>query len=361
MSIAIEKIPDFVESVLDKYKRDAYTDLTLKYRHKCAKKYFSEASMNWAAGAKYNFKVRVATENNARVTELYDKDSTNIVSMFDSGEVPWSMYTTNFTYDIREEAFQQGAESGQILIDYIRAKSHGMYEDFWDLLEQHFFESPVSVNQTPRPLLGISHWIQKNGSVATGARNGGNPSGFPAGAAGIDSNTYERWNNWTFAHDGTVTGQGFVERVWEAQVESHFEATHAYPAIVPANTDEKFVMYTTLGMMKQIGRWLRAQNDNLGKDVTAMYGTTQVLNGNVVKEVPYLTKNYSGPGDGNDPFYGINVESLKFARKRGEWMKRRKPVFMDDAHTVQIVHMDSVIASVCEDRAANFVGHRVAA
>lgn len=359
MPLNIDQIPDYVESVLDKFERNRYTDLTLDLRFKVAKRLLDKTNLNWSTGSKYEFKVRIATENNARVTGLYDSDSLNVVSMVDHGEVPWSQYTTGFAYDIQEEAFQ--TDRSQVLVDYLRMKDHGMHEDFWELLEQHIWTSPASSTQSPRQMYGIPHWIVKNGAVAGGDRNGGNPSGFASGAAGIDSSTYDRWNNWTFAHDGTVTRDGFIKRIVKAMKFCKFEATHSYPALVAANKGEQYALCTTYLMWEQLCDFLRAQNDNLGRDGAAMYDGNPTILGNTVMEVPYLTENYSGAGDGNDPIYGINWNSLKFARRRGWWMKRTAPIRTAGSHNVYSVHMDSHIASVCTDRSQNFVGHRVAA
>ncbi len=58
-----------------------------------------------------------------------------------------------------------------------------------ELTEENMGTAPLSP-QDKRPM-GIPFWLQKDPTTTPdGAFNGGNPSGFPAGCAGLDSNLY---------------------------------------------------------------------------------------------------------------------------------------------------------------------------
>lgn len=353
---SITDINDFVISHTADYHKNDYVDLTLSPRAKTVPMLVKKNTRNWKSGSPFKFSVKVATQDNARETELYDTDSSNVVNMLDQGEETWAQYTTNFSYDVNEEAFSGGAAE---VIDYLDVKNHDMLEGFWELMESRLWSSPSSETQRPRRLKGIPFWIQKNGATAAGALNGGNPSGFPAGRGNISSTTYDQWQNWTFAHDGTVTLDGFIERVVRAQHFTGFVAAHAYPSLGGDGENRRFAQYTTFRMKLAIGKFLRSQNDDLGKDAAAMLNTA-ILGGNTVEEVPYLTENLSADtsavAEGHDPFYGIDWSTFFFYRKRGKWMQRTEPIRKANSHTVYTVHMDSFVQLVCTNLRANFVG-----
>lgn len=361
MALMPEQLADFVEATLNKYQKTEYTDFTLD-RYKVAPELFGMGKKpNWDSGPHYEFKVRVATDGNARVTGLYDTDRSNVNNQLDKGTVDWSMYTTNFIYDVQEESFQ--SDNAQKIIDVIRVREHGMYEDMWERWEADLWTAPASEDQKPRPLAGLPTWIVKASSFADAdaekfSFGGGNPSGWSSGIGRINSNTYSQWKNGTFKHDGTVTRDGFIKRVVKATVFCKFEAAHAYPASVAPNKQDRYGFYTTYPMWEGLADFCRSQNDNLGKDGAAMYDGSPTIRGNKVREVPYLTTNDSGTAAGNDPFYGVNWQSIGFARRRGWWLKRHKPQQVAGSHNVYRVNLDSHVAVVCTDRRQNFVGHR---
>lgn len=353
MALPLEGIQDFVLSCLDDVEKGRYTDLSLLSQFKVAKKLFEKGSKRtWAGSAKCEFMVKVRGEGNAQRTGLYDQDSSNVVSMMDKGSVGWSMYKTNYSFDRREDIFQ--VDDWRKILDYIRVKDDNMHEEFWELMEQEYWGKPNSESQFPRPLYGIPAWVVTNASVAAGARNGGNPSGFSSGVGGLNSSDYERWNNWTFGHDGTVTYDGFIQRVTRAMDKCRFRPTHATPRLVPENTGNRYGLYTVRSMYEATEKHLRAQNDNLGREL-AKEGP--MIRGNVVEWVPYLdVYDSENPGAGDLPFYGIDHQSFSVAKQPGLWMARTKPKEAAGAHNVFTIHMDSAIAMVCHDRSANFVG-----
>jgi hypothetical protein len=359
MPLRLEDIPDFVETVLDEYEKKGYVDLTIDPRQKVAPKLVNKKVRNWKGGKQVDWKLKVAEAGNARTTGLFDTDRSNRVSMVDSGQCPWAFYTTNFIYDVQEEEF--GSDNPNVVIDYLEMQNHDMYEGFWKLLETHLWTAPTTSTQNPRQMFGLPFWIQKNGATAQGALNGGNPTGFSAGAGSIDSNTYSQWKNWTFSHDGTVTEQGFIERVVEAMDKCQFVAAHAYPELGGSNKEQRFGLYSTYRMKKGLRRFLRSQNDNLGKDAAEMHKGNPIINGNEVEEVPYLTDNVSADdgtaSNGDDPIYGVDWKTMEFFRKRNWWMKRHAPIRAAGSHNVYEVHMDSHIQLCCNNRRRNFVGH----
>lgn len=354
MALQLEQIDDYVVNVLDYFLKDEYVNLTIQPQHKTAKRFFDKAMSKWQSGAKFNWKIKVATAGNARVTQLYDQDSTNIVNTFVEGEVPWSHYTSNFAYDLREESFLGGPQE---IVDYLESNARDMYEDLWDVFEIDIWSKPTDVSQTPRPLYGIPTWVVTNGAVPDGAFNGGNPSGFPGGPAGVDLTIYERGNNWTFAHDG-IADATLIDRIVKAMDFTKFVPTHPFPNAAPPNENDMFSICTTYAMRQEIGRYLRSQNDNLGPDAGTYLDGTGMIRGNVAKWVPQLDEQgLTGPGDGNDPIYLLNHRGLQFAKRRGWWMKRSAPK-EGDGHTTRVVHLDCDIASVALDRSQQAVGAR---
>lgn len=362
MPLGLEQLPDFVEAVEVDYERNNLVDLTLNPRHKVAPRLLNKSIKNWKGGSKLNWKLKIASNNNARPTGLYDSDRSSRVSMLDSAEQGWAFYTTNYHFDQQEEVF--GSDNPNVIIDYLNVQIDDMHEGMWERLEQDLWSAPTSSSQNPMVLAGIPFWIQNNGATREGAFNGGDPSGFAAGAGGVLTTTYSQWKNWTFAHDGTVTEDGFILRVVEAMEKAQFKSAHANSVgrLGGENDDLGYGLYTTYRMRKGVRKFLRSQNDNLGKDAAEMHKGNPLIMGNEVEEVPYLTENVSADDGtatlGDDPIYGLDWKKFKVFRQRGWWMKKHPLIRAAGSHNVWERHMDSHVNLACYDRrSGGFVGH----
>ena len=97
-----------------------------------------------------------------------------------------------------------------------------MYNDFFEGMEERMWTAPTSNTQSPRPPSGIPFWLQQSATAAFGF-NGGDPSGFAAGAGGIDSDTYPNWKNGTFTYNA-ISDDDALDKWAEACEKCYFKA-----------------------------------------------------------------------------------------------------------------------------------------
>jgi hypothetical protein len=190
--------------------------------------------------------------------------------------------------------------------------------------------------------------MQKDASTTPeGGFNGGNPTGFSSGAAGVSSTTYPRWRNWTFGYS-QVTTDDLVRKVKKALAFTHFQAPVPHPELGFGKSD--YTIYTTYRVQEPLERLAESRNDNLGKDV-ARYMNSVTIGGVPVKWVPYLEAN-----DTSDPLYGVNWKVFRPFVKKGANMRRNPPKPAARQHTVREVHIDNWMNYICYNRRMLFVG-----
>jgi hypothetical protein len=217
-----------------------------------------------------------------------------------------------------------------------------------ELNEENLWSAPTASTDT-RPM-GIPFWIQKDAATTVGGGfNGGNPSGFTGGAAGISSTTYPRWKNWTFGYSA-ADRDDLVVKVKKSLAFTNFQAPHPHPEL--GFGEAKYSMYTTYRVQEPLERLAENRNDNLGPDL-AKYRNAVVIGGVPLTWVPYLEAN-----DTSDPVYGVNWKVFRPFVKKGCNMRRNPPKESARQHTVREVHVDNWMNYICLNRRACFVGSK---
>jgi hypothetical protein len=180
--------------------------------------------------------------------------------------------------------------------------------------------------------MGIPFWITKDATTTVaGGFNGGNPSGWSSGRAGVDSTTYPRWRNWTFGYTNP-TSDDLVKKIKKSLAFTNFMAPVPHPELGFGSSD--YQIYTTYRVQEPLERLAESRNDNHGSDV-ARYMNQVTVGGTPIKWVPYLEAN-----DTTDPVYGVNWKVLRPYVKRGAQMRRSKPLRASNQHNVFTVHVD---------------------
>jgi hypothetical protein len=227
-------------------------------------------------------------------------------------------------------------------------RDHDAMSDMAELNEENLWSAPVDGEDT-RPM-GIPFWLQKDATTTVGGGfNGGNPSGFAGGCAGVSSTTYPRWRNWTFGY-AAVTPDDLVKKIKKALAFTNFQAPVPHPELAFGKSD--YNIFTTYRVQEEMERLAETRNDNLGKDL-AKYLNTVTVGGVPVKWVPYLEAN-----DTSDPIYGVNWRTFRPFVKKGANMRRNPPKEAARQHTVREVHIDNWMNYICVNRRLNFVGSK---
>lgn len=335
-------IDDFVELTLNKFERHKWTDISLEHQEYIASSFITEKKIQERGGPQIEFKVKTKNTGNARNTGLFARDVTKREQVMVPGKVPWAQQTTNFSYDIYEDMFQSDRET---IIRELKVLEHDALSDMAELNEENLWSAPTGTTDT-RPM-GIPFWIQK--ATAAAGFNGGNPTGFTGGCAGIDSTTYTRWKNYTFNYT-KVTPDDLVDKLKRALAFTHFMAPVPHPELGYGKSD--YCIFTTYRIQSPLERLAESRNDNLGPDV-AKYLNQVVVGGAPVKWVPYLEAN-----DTSDPLYGVNWQVFRPYVKRGVDMRRNPPKIGADQHSVREVHYDNFCQYIALNRRRLFVGSK---
>ena len=111
---------------------------------------------------------------------LYQKDAVNVADVMQTISIPWRHCTTNYAFDRREIAMNRQPAR---IVELIKTRRVDAMISLAEELEEAFFTKPNDANDKVLPY-GLPYWMVAD---TTAGFNGGNPAGFPSGAAGLDS------------------------------------------------------------------------------------------------------------------------------------------------------------------------------
>lgn len=341
MALTPDQVDDFVNLTLPLYKRYKWTDISLEHQEYISATLIDEKKVVEQGGPTVSFRLKTKNTGNARNTGMYAQDITKVEDVTIAASVPWAMQTTNFSYDIYEDLFQSDRET---IIRELQIRDHDAMSDMAELNEENLWSAPTGTNDT-RPM-GIPFWLQKN---AAEGFNGGNPSGFSAGCAGVSSTTYPRWRNYTFTYSA-VSPDDLVVSLKKAIAFTHFVPPVPHPELGFGKSD--YTIFTTYRVTEPAERLAESRNDNLRADL-ARYLNQVTVGGIPLKWVPYLEAN-----DTADPLYGVNWRTFRPYVKKNANMRRNPPKPAARQHTVREVHIDNWMQYLCYNRRLNFVGYK---
>lgn len=297
------------------------------------------------------FDLQYANSGTLRTVGHYDTDSEERRNILVQGEVKWTSQNIGIYFDKLETVIGKGKTE---IVDHIQAQIHGMYNVYFEGMSVKMWDSPASSSDADRDLLGIPHWVVQH---ATEGFNGGDPANFSAGAAGIDSDTYTGWKNYSGTYSA-IDHADLVTKVIRAMRRCDFKPPHNYAEAVKQGG--KYQHFTTEAVYEALDLLLRGQNDNLGSDLGAFRGQA------LLKSVPItisweLTKSTLSDGtanpayDANDPWYGIYWPSFKINFIKGYERKITGPERSATGRFVRKINLDSWNQMYNINRRNNFV------
>lgn len=332
MSLQISDIDDAVQLTLNNFIQkgsfvDMQTDLT---DHVAAREMWKDRKNVFEGGIEWEFQVQMDHNHSARAVGLFEQDSSALNDTMTNGTVPCRHVNAHFEYDQREKDFQRGATK---IVDLIQTRMQAMYVSFYDFLEEKLWTKPTDSTDT-RNIFGIPYWIVKNSSVGL---TGGNPSGFSAGAAGIDSSTYPRWKNFSGAYTA-VTAADLLGKMRQAHLETMFRSpmSHNNPTFSTKNG-----IYVNSDTYRELEALFDTRNMNLGSDLG---GKKVTFKGTPITYAPYLDN------DSSDPVYMIDWKYMAVGCLAGWENNLTSPYMVPGKHTVRRVDMDASLNTICVDR-----------
>ena len=348
MGLQAEEIQDIVNMVKDAEDRNTYTLLTTELQNYPAmKQLFKAKGRSEKGGEQLSFNAMVASNESAQTTSLFAEIDVSQADLFTKGRVPWRHITNFYAFDEREPEINSRPDD---LVDIVKGRRTDCFVDLAVKFEPWFWEAPTgSEASDDKPPFGIKYWCPIVNTTEAGAFQGGNPSGFSGGAAGLPVATYPKWQNWS-ARYTAVSEDDFIAGLELAVWKCNFKN----PVPIPGSVGTNYGFYTTYDTFKKLRVVARNRNDDLGFDL-ATTGPTYM--GTEIVAVPYLEENEATA----DPFYGIDWSVFKPTFLRGEWMNENTVIHPGKQHRTVVTFVDSSLNIECKNRRKLFVLSKTAA
>jgi len=334
MGLAHSEIADLVLETQNKMvKRGAFIDMQTDLSdHVAVREMWKNRQKQFDGGDNWEFAAQMDHNHSARTVGLYETDGSSIADTMKNGSIPARHVNAHYIYDLREKAFQKG---GVAIVDLLRTKYVGMMVSFYEFLEEILWTKPTDDSDDKTPY-GITYWITRS---ATEGFNGGNPTGFTSGKAGIDQGAYARWANWT-AQYAEINKEDLVRKMRKASRRSNFRSpvSHAVP-VVGGMQNGIYTNDTVIGYLEEA---LEAQNMNLGNDVASKDGKT-LFKGTALTYAPKLND------DSTDPVYMLDWKFLAVGVMAGWANNLSKPAPVPNKHLVRRVDLDASLNMICTD------------
>lgn len=349
MPLLPDELDDLVNLTLDYVPKKSITDISLEHPEYIASRILNSKFVTERGGTSITFKVNTRNTGLARNTGILSEDVTGIEDTTISASVPWTKQTVNWSYSVDEPEFQSDRE---MIVDEIKVRELNAQNDMAELNEENMWTGPTS-SSDKRPM-GITWWFQKDATTSAndGTMNGGNPSGWTSGRAGISSTEYARWKNWTFRYSA-ITPDDLIRKIKLAMFFTNFKAPVPFPELKFGNAPQREI-YTTFRVSEPMERLAETRNENHGNDLARyMYGSG---GGVTVGGVPVIPVHYLHANDTNDPLYGVDWQTFRPFVRKGANMRRMGPMQMPKQHDGKTVHYDTFMNYRCENMRRNWVG-----
>jgi len=365
--LGLNQIDDFVESVLHKYEKTRWQDISMNLQeYYFASRLFDKAGPADEEGDQLEWKLQIANNKNFKFTGLYADAMTSRQSLITHGRIGWSLNTTNYTYDILEKVFRTAPVK---IIEYLDMLEHSLHNDYFGGMELAMMgDGPTSPTQTEPPPCSLTWWIQPyntasgkpNNSasyqLAAGQTNdflGMNPVGFDSVGTGlIDRKTYKMWRN----RVGTYTvpsEDDLVDTLIECLDKCHFKPAHQYAELSPGQRP-RWEILTTYSRVKAVRSILQSGNDNIKGDVAMWKVDVPMVRGVPMHWVPAWSNQEFGLARTDGLFLGVDWSSFKYAHAAGLRMEKRPPRADAVKPNVRWREMDDSGQLYCLDCRRNF-------
>jgi len=339
-ALQIEDIADVVTAVQKAYKPLTFTLLTTDLHRYVAMPHILKQKKKEKIGQQLQFSAMVAKNGRAHSTALHAVDTPSQSDLLKTGQVPWRHVTSDYSAEEREPQFK-GIDKRD-LADIMKARRADCLIGMTELFEDQFWAEPTGSEATEdAPMFGIKYWLQRANDTVGGGFDGGNPTGYAAGCAGLSSTTYPNWSNWSAGYD-EITQDDFIDSLRKASEYTGF----INPVVIPeGKAAGGYGYYTNWAVKKGVTQYTKNQNDNLGFDLS---GKDSTFHGVSIQTVPHLD------ADTANPFYGIDWSVMEVVFLRGEWFHETN-TRSGSQHRSLTTFIDCTMNLQCKNRRRNFV------
>ena len=343
--LSFDRLIDVVHATREKVEPPSWADISrTRRRYIAAKQILKKRKKVFRGlGGTYRWDVKVERHQQAEAVGAFNVEQTAVKDMFVKANVPMRMLRAKYAFDLTEEELNAGEEQ---IVDVIKARRIDAFSDAIDRIEEYFWAPALDPTDeiTPWPL--AMSLVPHPGPTTPPGFNGGNPGSWTT-KQGLNASLYTRWRNWTAGWaEMAATEPGFIFRLNEAIDRTNFQAPYPYPNATPEEDDYVFV--APYDLRQQINQYLRAQNDNLGRDTRNYFGDPMV-NGTPVQWVEELDDNPTMP------FLGINYSVFNVLQAPKWDMKEIGPRPAPMQPTVVEVYIYKMYNIVNRDPSRSFV------
>lgn len=344
MPLMLDQIDDFVATTQTKFKRDKWVDLSHDYPSYVATRLIAERGIEEDGGRDISWIVNKDTNGNAQPTGIFAQVTINVDDTVATATAPWRFQITGYAYDQREKFFQSSRER---VISELKLRDINAQGDMVKLQENLFWGAPSSSSDT-NSLWGVSYWVQADASTTpNGAFNGGNPTGFSGGAAGIDSTTVTNWRNWTAGYT-TPNTDDLVKKIKRAMVNTEFEAPVPTPELGFSKADR--CMYAEYDdVIEPLERLAETRNQNLGSDLAMYLGEVTIA------KVPLKKSFWLQANRTDDPVIGLDFGQFRPVIQENLNMVRLDPEMVPGQPHVRRVCRSHAMNWICYNRRRQFI------
>lgn len=332
MGLTYNEIDDAVLETQQHFiKEGSFLDLQTDLQdHIAVREMWKGRRKAFSGGVDWRFEVQTDHNHSAKAVGLFETDGSALTDVMVSGKIEPRHVNAHYIYDVREPSFQQG---GRGIVDIVKSRHVQMMVSFFEYLEAVLWGKPTDSNDLKTPF-GIQYWITR--STTTGFE-GGNPTGFTAGKAGISQGTYARWANYT-AQYASVSKTDLIRTMRRAHRQTKFRSpmSHAQPDLA-AMSNGIYMNNDTIGLVEEA---VEDQNMNLGNDIASKDGRA-MFKGSPLIWVPFLDD------DSDDPVYMLDWQWLAIGVMAGWENNLTKPYRVADKHNVRRVDLDASLNMIC--------------
>lgn len=348
MALTATSVADLLVTSLTKFKKLKFTDLMSAYQNTIAlKRIFKKNKATIEDGPNVQFQAMIDYNRAAarHVTANYTT-APNIPNVMTYGRMEWRF--THWEWAVERRLIQMNAGNSKI-VDLAQTQRIAALGGAVLLFERTLWRCPNATTEADTDPVGLPYFIVKSATAASDANNdgfnGGNPSGYTAGAAGISSTAYPYWRNYTDAYTD-VSKPDLIRKLRRCFFKIDFMPLVDGTPVYEVGHD--YGIYTTYDVSRQFEELLEAQNENLGNDVASKDGLAMIRRTSITP-VKQLDADTTGP------VYVVDWQSIGAMGLKNEWMNEQHFASNPNQPTISMTVTDCAWNMFCTNRRKNAV------
>ena len=266
-------------------------------------------------------------------------DQTNITDVLEQIQVPWRHAKTSWGILYQTDVLMNRGKA--LIVNVVKPRRASALLALVQELEDRAWGSPPSSTDKVLPY-GIQYWLTES---ATAGFNGSYPSGHTA-IAGINLDNAPNFKNYTDQYT-TVSKNDLIAKMRTAYRKTGF--------VSPLTDDQyrgsmgqRFRIYVNEPVIQDFENVGEGQNENLGKDIASMDGTT-TFRRIPIEWIPAMDSR------SDNPVYMVDHSSFFPVCLKGDYLRESEARQNPDAHNLYEVFMDITYNYVCDNRRKNSV------